>query len=297
MICIRNVSYRYPSSATLALHDINLDIHEGDTLGLLGPNGAGKTTLMSLLAGLQAVQQGEITFNGVSSKKLSPSQRHRISLVPQDFAFYPALSVWDNLQYFSSLYHIRDKAWLQQLITQTNLDAHRKKLAKHLSGGLKRRLNFAIGLINRPTLIFLDEITVGIDPESRQFILESVAKLSHDGVTVIYTSHYLQEIEQLCPNIALLANGQLIHQGKIADILAQQSPQQWYIRTNPPLSSEHLALLSARLDHDGTAIISNMTIDTLSAFLHQHRYSLTTCRFGHLSLEQFYLDFLHHHSC
>ncbi|OOH90654.1 ABC transporter ATP-binding protein [Pasteurellaceae bacterium 15-036681] len=230
MLRISHLSHTYLNSKIPALQNIHLEIPQSSAVGLLGPNGAGKTTLMSLLTGLQSVQQGQILFEGVPFEKLSKSQRHQISLVPQDFAFYPLLSVWENLKFFASLYGINDRAHLQQLLEKTGLTSHKSKLAKHLSGGLKRRLNFAIGLINRPKVIFLDEITVGIDPQSRQFILNSVAELTQQGVTVIYTSHYLQEIELLCDKLVLLNEGKLIYQGSVQGILAEgQSLERFYL--------------------------------------------------------------------
>ena len=230
MIVIHNLNHQYPNASIPALQNINLHIEQGSAVGLLGPNGAGKTTLMSLLTGLQAVQSGQILFDGVPFEKLTKVQRHQISLVPQDFAFYPLLTVWENLKFFAALYDISDKKWLAALLEKTGLTAHQSKLAKHLSGGLKRRLNFAIGLINRPKVIFLDEITVGIDPQSRQFILDSVADLTKQGVTVIYTSHYLQEIEQLCDKLVLLNEGKLIYQGSVQGILSEgQSLERFYL--------------------------------------------------------------------
>ena len=230
MITVQTLSHRYPNAQNLALRDINFSIENASTIGLLGPNGAGKTTLMSLLAGLQSVQQGQIYFNAVPFGQLTKKQRHQISLVPQDFAFYPLLTVWENLKFIAALYEVKDKNYLQALLEQVDLTAHKNKLAKHLSGGLKRRLNFAIGLINRPKVIFLDEITVGIDPQSRQFILDSVAALKQQGVTVIYTSHYLQEIEQLCDKLVLLNEGKLIYQGSVQNILKEgQSLERFYL--------------------------------------------------------------------
>lgn len=230
MIKIQNIQHRYANAEKNALNAVNFDIQSASTIGLLGPNGAGKTTLMSLLAGLQQVQQGQIIFGGVPFEKLTKQQRHQISLVPQDFAFYPLLTVWENLKFFAALYEVKDKNYLQALLEQVDLTAHKNKLAKHLSGGLKRRLNFAIGLINRPKVIFLDEITVGIDPQSRQFILDSVKALKEQGVTVIYTSHYLQEIEQLCDQLALLNEGELIYQGSVRGILSEgQSLERFYL--------------------------------------------------------------------
>lgn len=229
MIKITHLNHHYPNAQTPALQKVNLQITQGSAVGLLGPNGAGKTTLMSLLAGLQSVQKGEILFEGVPFEKLSKTQRHQISLVPQDFAFYPLLTVWENLKFFASLYDVADKNWLAELLEKTGLTAHKSKLAKHLSGGLKRRLNFAIGLINRPKVIFLDEITVGIDPQSRQFILNSVAELTKQGVTVIYTSHYLQEIEQLCDKLVLLNEGNVIYQGDLQNIIGMQPLEKFYL--------------------------------------------------------------------
>ncbi|MDO1508876.1 MULTISPECIES: ABC transporter ATP-binding protein [unclassified Neisseria] len=292
MIEIKNLSHQYPNAQVPALRGVSLEIGEGETLGLLGPNGAGKTTLMSLLAGLQPGQSGQITFDGVPFARLSKKQRHQISLVPQDFAFYPLLSVWDNLKFFAALYDVKDKAHLQQLLEETGLEAHRNKLAKHLSGGLKRRLNFAVGLINRPRLIFLDEITVGIDPESRRFILESVAELGRRGVTVIYTSHYLQEIELLCKNLVLLNHGRMIYQGGVQDILQQNGRSGLSVQTQPPLSDEHVAVLNGKREANGAVRIETQTAEPVWVFLQEKGYAVTACQFGFASLESFYLDFL-----
>src|SRR3712207_6256872 len=134
MIVLKGLSHSYPNSSTPALYNVNLHIPQGSAIGLLGPNGAGKTTLMSLLTGLQSVQQGEILFEGVPFEKLTKQQRHQISLVPQDFAFYPLLTVWENLKFFAALYEISNKNWLLELLEKTGLTVHKSKLAKHLSG-------------------------------------------------------------------------------------------------------------------------------------------------------------------
>lgn len=221
MIEINQLSHQYSNAIKPALTNINFTIQNSSILGLLGPNGAGKTTLMSLLSGLQKIQKGDIYIDGTSFKKLSNKELHKISLVPQDFAFYPLLTVWENLIFFSSIYNIKDKKQIINILNKVNLEEHKNKLAKNLSGGLKRRLNFAIGLINNPKIIFLDEITVGIDPESRQFILKTVLELKNNGVTVIYTSHYLQEIELLCDKLVIINEGNLVYKGNKDDILKE----------------------------------------------------------------------------
>lgn len=232
MIVIEQLSHCYSQSNEFALQQIDLYIPQGKCLGLLGPNGAGKTTLMSLLAGLQSVQQGKILVDHIPFNQLTKAQRQKISLVPQDFAFYPLLTVWENLSFFAALYAVNDRGYLLQLLTQTGLITHKNKLAKQLSGGLKRRLNFVIGLINQPKIIFLDEITVGIDPVSRQFILSMVKQLTEQGVTVIYTSHYLQEVEQLCQDLVLLNQGKIVYHGNIQQMLEESkflSLEQFYL--------------------------------------------------------------------
>lgn len=291
MIQIQSLSHRYPGADADALSGMSLDIGKGECWGLLGHNGAGKTTLMSLLAGLQEVQRGNILFNGKPMRRMSRAERQKIGLVPQDFAFYPQLSVWDNLLFFASLYKMRDKGRLNALLAQTDLTAHKHKAAKHLSGGLKRRLNFAIGLINAPELVFLDEITVGIDPQSRRFILDSVEMLTRSGVTVVYTSHYLPEIEQLCSKIALLQQGRLVYQGGLGELLASQTQRVRFI-TDPMLPPEQLAALQAQ-PADGHGMMET-ALDAAEVYAALQRSGVQIRYFqqGHGTLEAFYLDFL-----
>ncbi|MDO4879101.1 MAG: ABC transporter ATP-binding protein [Neisseria sp.] len=293
MIQILSLSHRYPQAATAALNNVSFDIADGECLGLLGHNGAGKTTLMSLMAGLQDVQQGEILFDGKPLRRLSRSERQKIGLVPQDFAFYPQLSVWDNLLFFASLYKMRDQGRLNALLEQTDLTAHKNKAAKHLSGGLKRRLNFAIGLINAPQLVFLDEITVGIDPQSRRFILESVADLTRQGVTVVYTSHYLSEIEQLCGKIVLLQQGRPVYGGSLDGLLNAQAQTVRFI-TEPPLPPQTLAALGATAADTRGMMETAHDAAAVYAALQQSGAQIRYFQQGHGSLEAFYLDFLRH---
>ncbi|WP_315367035.1 ABC transporter ATP-binding protein [Kingella oralis] len=291
MIQIQSLSHHYPCAAAPALDNVSFDIADGECLGLLGHNGAGKTTLMSLLAGLQPVRHGAVLFDGKPLHRLSRVERQKIGLVPQDFAFYPQLSVWDNLLFFASLYKMRDKNKLRGLIEQAGLQEHAHKAAKHLSGGLKRRLNFAVGLVNAPQLVFLDEITVGIDPQSRRFILDSVADLTRQGVTVVYTSHYLPEIEQLCSKIALLQHGHLVYQGSLNELLNAQAQTVRFI-TEPMLQPETLAMLQAApLDNRGM-MQTQQDAAAVYAALQQSGTQIRYFQQGHGSLEAFYLDFL-----
>ncbi|MDO4998402.1 MAG: ABC transporter ATP-binding protein [Neisseria sp.] len=296
MINIQSLSHRYANAQQNALSNISLQIQAGECWGLLGHNGAGKTTLMSLLAGLQEVQTGDVFLNGKPFRDLSRVERQKIGLVPQDFAFYPQLSVWDNMRFFASLYRERDANWLQHLLAKADLLPYQKQAAKNLSGGLKRRLNFAIGLINRPEILYLDEITVGIDPQSRRFILDSVQEQIAAGVTVIYTSHYLNEIETLCSKIALLNAGELVYQGKISDLLQQDAQQVRFVCETMPSAvqtqlTQQFALQSlgqgqfaARLNPEqAAALYRNLMAENIKISHFQQGYG---------SLESFYLDFL-----
>lgn len=293
MIQIQSLCHRYPGAEAWALQDVSLDIGSGECWGLLGHNGAGKTTLMSLLAGLQDVGQGCILFDGTQIGKLSRGERQQIGLVPQDFAFYPQLSVWDNMLFFASLYREKDKRHLQSLLEKAGLLEYRNKAAGQLSGGLKRRLNFAVGLINRPKLVFLDEITVGIDPQSRRFILESVASLKREGVTVVYTSHYLPEIEQLCSHIALLEQGKLVYQGGLAELLQAQKPHVRFA-TKPGLAAG--ALPKWPLKNIGKDMWEAEVAGAEAAELYRDLclsgVEILYFQQGFGSLEAFYLDFL-----
>jgi len=271
--------------------DMDLDIYEGSITAIIGPNGAGKSTLMKSITGVVKIDEGEILFNGKPLRLLSRSERQKIGLVPQDFAFYPQLSVWDNLLFFASLYKVRDKGRLNALLEQTDLTAHKNKAAKHLSGGLKRRLNFAIGLINTPQLVFLDEITVGIDPQSRRFILDSVADLTRHGVTVVYTSHYLSEIEQLCDKIALLQHGKLVYHGGLDELLSTQTGVVRFT-VEPPLPPQTLTALGAKQVDSRGMMETAHDAAAVYAALQQSGAQIRYFQQGHGSLETFYLDFL-----
>lgn len=298
MLRIDNLSHRYPGVPSPALQEVSFGVQAGDCLGLLGPNGAGKTTLMSLLAGLQTVQQGSIRLDDKPMSQCSRAELQRISLVPQDFAFYPLLTVRQNMDFFGALFGRAEPAHLDALLARTGLTEHTARQARHLSGGLKRRLNFAIGLINEPRLIFLDEITVGIDPESRQFILDSVAQLGQQGVTVIYTSHYLEEIEQLCNRLVLLHRGRLVHAGRLDRILDAEANRVLAFKPERPLSGADIAELGASVDAQGTVRIQADATEALQILQTLARQGVRVRQFqaGHVSLESFYLDFLRRHA-
>jgi ABC-2 type transport system ATP-binding protein len=226
MIKLQQIEYHYPQHPPL-LEALDLAIARGSLFGLLGPNGAGKTTLISLMTGQLQPLAGEVVIDGKHYPEQRASILEKLAHIPQEYAFYPQLSVQENLQFFASLYPDKRRnrnQLIDQALTLTGLKQHQDKLAKHFSGGLKRRLNLAIGLLNKPQLIFLDEPTVGIDPQSRHFILQSIRELNKAGSTIVYTSHYMEEIEQLCDQVAIMDHGKILVHGSLRQIL-KQDPQ------------------------------------------------------------------------
>ncbi len=222
MLHIADVSFRYPGTATPALAGASLDIPAGGVYGLLGPNGAGKTTLISILAGLQSADSGQIMLNGRPLAAARAAEPRTIALVPQEYAFYPMLTVAENLQFFGGVLGLDKgelKAQIDQTIAFARLEQVVGKRAEQLSGGLRRRLNLAIGLLGKPKLLLLDEPTVGVDPQSRSFLLESIAGLPAAGTTVLYTSHYMEEVEAICRRVAIIDQGKVLAEGELEALL------------------------------------------------------------------------------
>ena len=191
----------------IALDHLELEIKEGEIFGLLGPNGSGKTTCISCLLDLLAYDKGEITVFG---KKMCNDTKRQIGVVMQNVAVHDELSVRENIDYFCGLY-IPDKKTREQYVKEAiafvGLEGYEKFKPKKLSGGLLRRLNIACGIAHKPKLILMDEPTVAVDPQSRNKILEGIEELNRQGATVIYTSHYMEEVEQICTRIAIIDKG------------------------------------------------------------------------------------------
>lgn len=214
MIQIHNLVKRYGD--LVALDHLELEIQKGEVFGLLGPNGCGKTTAISCLLALLKYDKGEITVFGEKIQPDSYELKKRIGIVPQDVAVFEELSVRENIDYFCGLY-IQEKAlrkkYVEDAIRFVGLEDYQKMRPKQLSGGLLRRLNIACGIAHKPELIIMDEPTVAVDPQSRNHILEGIQKLNKDGATIIYTSHYMEEVEQICTRIAILDHGRNVATG------------------------------------------------------------------------------------
>jgi len=222
VIEVAGLCKRYRGADAAALDAIDLRVPAGALFGLLGPNGAGKTTFMSILTGLLAKDAGTVRIGGIDLDRDRRALRRLIGYVPQALAFYPTLTVRENLKLFSALSANSDPRQIEASIDIAGLGAHLGKLAQALSGGLQRRLNLAIGLLGQPRLLCLDEPTAGVDPQSRHFLIESVKHLCAQGMTVLYSTHYMEEIERACDRIAILDRGRIIAQGAIGELLQPQ---------------------------------------------------------------------------
>lgn len=199
-----------------AVDGVSFTIAPGETYGLLGPNGAGKTTTISMIAGLLDPNDGNITVAGDRMAPRAVAAKRHVGLVPQDLAIYPELNARENLTYFGKLQGLsgsRLKARVNEVLDLVGLADRAKDASKNFSGGMKRRLNIGIGLLHHPTLLILDEPTVGVDPQSRNSILESVEALSVEGMSVLYTTHYMEEAERLCDRIGIIDSGVIQAEG------------------------------------------------------------------------------------
>lgn len=221
---IQGVSKRYKSAEQNSLTSVNLDFQAGDIIGILGPNGAGKTTLISIICGLLDPTEGQVQFNGIDPATI----RQHIGYVPQDFALYEDLTACQNLQFFGTLYNVPKSeltSRINELLEDVGLTEFQNKKVGTYSGGMKRRLNLALGLLHHPTIVFLDEPTVGVDVQSRRSILNHLKELNQKGVTIIYTSHHLSEAQEFCDVIALLDHGKVLEFGRTSELLESRSHQ------------------------------------------------------------------------
>ena len=221
IIEVNNLVKRYKE--LIALDHFRLEVEEGEILGLLGPNGSGKTTAINCMLALLTYDKGDIRIFGKQMKADSYDLKQQIGVVPQNVAVFHELSVEDNINYFCGLY-VSDKAKRKTLVDEAirfvSLEEFRKFRPGKLSGGLLRRLNIACGIAHQPKLIFMDEPTVAVDPQSRNAILEGIRRLNAQGATIVYTSHYMEEVEEICSRIIIIDKGKTIAAGSKEELKA-----------------------------------------------------------------------------
>lgn len=243
MIKIENLVKRYGS--VVALNHMNLEVQEGEIFGLLGSNGSGKTTAINCMLALLKFDRGSIRIFGEEMAPDNYRVKSQIGVVMQDVAVFDELNVYDNIDYFCGLY-VKDKKRRKELVEEAirfaGLEEYRKVYPKKLSGGLLRRLNIACGIAHKPRLIFLDEPTVAVDPQSRNKILEGICELNRQGSTIVYTSHYMEEVEQICTRIAIMDHGRCIAVGTSEELKSM-------IKTGETITIEAVVLEEADLAH------------------------------------------------
>ncbi|MBD3948978.1 ABC transporter ATP-binding protein [Tuanshanicoccus lijuaniae] len=225
-VTVKNINKQFQQKSVLK--NVSFTIEKGERFGLIGPNGAGKSTLIDIMTGLTAAESGEVMVDGVDIKKDILAIRKKLGVVPQDIALMEELTGYDNLIYFGGMYGLSGailKTRVNELLTTIGLTAHAKKKVKTYSGGMKRRLNIAAALLHHPEFLILDEPTVGVDPQSRQYIFDFLKQLNEAGTTILYISHYMEEIEALCERLLILDLGTEVAYGTKAEVksLVRQS--------------------------------------------------------------------------
>lgn len=243
IIEVKNLTKSYKKIK--AIDNLSFEVKEGEILGLLGPNGSGKTTTINCILSLLNYEKGNIIIFDKEMKPDSYDIKEKIGVIFQEIAVFEELTVYENIDYFCGLY-INDKnlrqKYIEDAINLVGLEDFKKFYPKQLSGGLLRRLNIACGIAHKPEIIFMDEPTVAVDPQSRNHILEGIRKLNQTGATIIYTSHYMEEVEQICTQIAILDHGQCIAKGTKEELKQM-------IRTGEKITVEEVALSDQQLEH------------------------------------------------
>ncbi|MBH1940991.1 ABC transporter ATP-binding protein [Mobilitalea sibirica] len=236
-ISVQNLVKKY--GELCAVDNLSFSVNKGEIFGLLGPNGAGKSTTLSVLTTLSDFNKGEIILNGLDIRKDKMEIKQLIGMVPQDIAVYDHLNALENVKFFASLYGLKGRQLTEsakEALEFVGLSDKQSIKPKHMSGGMKRRLNIACGIAHAPQLIVMDEPTVGVDTQSREHILNSIKVLRDRGATVIYTSHYMNEVEEICDRIAIIDKGQMVACGTKAELVSLVTDvQSVYIETKLPI--------------------------------------------------------------
>ncbi len=262
MIQVANLSKSY--GTVQAVKNISFEINEGEIFGLLGPNGAGKSTTLSMLSSMLKCDKGIISIDGIKLNGNARKFKTLIGVVPQEISLYEELSAYENLLFWGKLYGIV-VADLKKKIDETlkliGLYERRKDLVKTYSGGMKRRINIAAALLHNPKVLLLDEPTVGIDPQSRNLIFEIIESLNKQGMTIVYTTHYMEEVERLCDRIAIVDNGEIIAQGT-------KNQLQELVPNTEEVQIEFETFTNSQFENLKSAISTQMSKDSNTVHIH-----------------------------
>lgn len=269
MLTIQNVTKNYGKRT--ALKQVSFTIPEGSCYGFVGPNGAGKSTLLKILASIIQDYRGEITF----SKQINNSNRKKqIGYVPQEICLEQTLSAYSNLYFFGKLYGLKGKALqlrASEVLQDIGLTERAKDKVIHFSGGMKRRLNIGCALMHQPKLIIMDEPTVGIDPQSRAFIFEMIKQLKQDNCTIIYASHYMEEVEQLCDEVTFIDQGEIVEKGMVDDLLQKYAVPSIFIKVSDTLPNNLKQFGTLSKSKGGYLLTTETPLRAMEAALHVYQ--------------------------
>lgn len=286
----------------VAVSDVSFRVTEGESFGLLGPNGAGKSTTISMLFGLLTPDTGSILVSGQTMQANPLAVKRCLGYVPQEIALYPELTAQENLAFWGRLYGLSGsklQARIAEVLEVVGLSERARGKVGTFSGGMKRRINIAAALLHEPRLLIMDEPTVGIDPQSRNHILETVKQLNQQGMSIIYTSHYMEEVEYLCSRIGIIDHGQIIALGTVAELRRIVGEDSEIILTVQGLAPDALAQLaelpqvrSARLQGDDLVVVSPqpaLALGGISTLLAEQGISMRSIKVNEPNLESVFL--------
>lgn len=301
VIEIKDLVKKYDN--TIAVDNVNLFIEEGEIYGILGPNGAGKSTTISLICSLLHPSSGEIKILGKDIRKNSISVKRHIGLVPQNLAIYKDFTAYENVKFFGELYGLRGEKLseaIENALEFTGLLEVKKKKAKEFSGGMLRRLNIACAIVHSPKILIMDEPTVGIDPQSRNNIMQSVKKLNSMGVTIIYTTHYMEEAECLCSKIAIIDKGKIIVEGskeELKDIVSDKKIFNIGVDDIYKVNLEALrnveGVIDIAIDNNNVIITSSKDVNNLNKIIKEisdEKLKINDLGFKEITLETVFLS-------
>ena len=300
LVEIVDVTKTYGRTKVRALDGVTLTIPQRQIFGLLGPNGAGKSTLLAVLLGLARKDAGTVRIAGLDLDRERMPIRRMCGLAPQELGFYPTLSVAENLQFYAAAAGLRGAKRQSRVAFATDraqLAEHLSCPAQTLSGGLKRRLNLALSLVHAPQVLFLDEPTAGVDPQSRAFILDVIRQLRDDGATIVYTSHYMDEVQQLCDRVAILDHGRILVDDEVPTLLAGGRRLHLQLAQAPAAAAcEALAQFGVQCDGRDLSADTAQPLALQAALqpvLAQHALEVSAVHYGHQTLEDVFLQLTH----
>ncbi len=297
MIQVTNISKSFENIH--AVKNISFSIQKGEIFGLLGPNGAGKSTTINMMSAILKSDSGEVIIDG---NNLSANQNHcktLIGVVPQEISLYDDFSALDNLMFWGSLYKVPSKILKQRitdLLSLIGLSERKNDLIKTFSGGMKRRINIAAALLHEPKILFMDEPTVGVDPQSRNRIFEIIETLNKKGITIVYTTHYMEEVERLCNNIAIIDDGVIIAQGTQSELQKKSNVKEAVAITFNSINEKQEENLRALFDlsiNDNTVSIqcdANKELSKIIAVCNTNSLDIEDLQIKKVNLEAIFLN-------